>query len=78
VDEKVRDAVVADLRERRAAREAAKVDEALFGLELGAGWGAGPGGLMPAILRAVEAEATVGEICRSLEKALGTHDPARP
>jgi methylmalonyl-CoA mutase N-terminal domain/subunit len=78
VDEGARDRLVEDLARRRAARDARKVDEALFGLEMEAGWSAGPAGLMPAILKAVEAEATVGEICRSLEKAFGTYDPARP
>jgi methylmalonyl-CoA mutase N-terminal domain/subunit len=78
VDESGRDAVVADLQARRAARDVKRLDEALFALELAAGWDPGPTGLMPAILRSVEAEATVGEICRSLEKAFGTYDPSRP
>jgi len=80
VDEAARDAIVEDLGRRRAARHAGRLDEALFALELASGWGGGPSGpgLMPAILRAVEAEATVGEICRSLEKAFGTYDPSRP
>jgi methylmalonyl-CoA mutase N-terminal domain/subunit len=80
VDDRARKDLLEDLEERRASRSAARLDEALFGLELEAGWDRGSGGpgLMPAILRAVEAEATVGEICRSLEKAFGAFDPARP
>jgi len=70
--------IVDDLRRRREARDPKKLDETLFALELEAGWGSGPNGLMPAILKAVEAEATVGEICRSLEKCFGTFDPSRP
>jgi methylmalonyl-CoA mutase N-terminal domain/subunit len=78
VDDRARDALLADLAARKAARDARRLDEALFGLELECGWGSGSAGVMPAVLRAVEAEATVGEICRSLEKALGAYDPARP
>jgi len=77
VEEAARDAVAADLAARRAARDGKALDEALFALELAAGWGSG-GGVMPAILRCVEVEATVGEICRSLEKVYGAHDPTRP
>jgi len=76
VDEMATTALVEDLRRRREGRDARRLDEALFGLEIAAGWGGG--GLMPAILKAVEAEATVGEICASLEKSLGAFDPARP
>jgi methylmalonyl-CoA mutase N-terminal domain/subunit len=78
VDESVQKGIVEDLRRRREARDAKKLDEALFALELEAGWGSGPRGMMPSILKAVEAEATVGEICRSLEKSFGTFDPSRP
>ncbi len=78
VAESARDALVDDLKRRREKRDGKVLDEALFGLELEAGWGSTGRGLMPAILRAVEAEATVGEICRSLEKSFGTFDPARP
>jgi methylmalonyl-CoA mutase N-terminal domain/subunit len=78
VSDAARDVLVEDLRRRREARDVKRLDEALFGLELEAGWGPGPKGLVPAILRAVEAEATVGEICRSLEKSFGTFDPSRP
>jgi len=77
VDPAVRDGLAADLASRRAARDAKRVEESLFALELAAGWSAGDG-IMPAILRCVEAEATVGEICRSLEKVYGAYDPARP
>ncbi|MCK6481739.1 MAG: methylmalonyl-CoA mutase family protein, partial [Planctomycetes bacterium] len=78
VDGSVRDALVEDLARRRAARDGARLDEALFGLEIASGWSPSPDGLMPSILRAVEAEATVGEICRSLEKSFGAYDPSRP
>ncbi|NUN52474.1 MAG: hypothetical protein HUU06_06770, partial [Planctomycetaceae bacterium] len=70
--------LVEDLARRRAARDGARLDEALFGLEIASGWSPSPDGLMPSILRAVEAEATVGEICRSLEKSFGAYDPSRP
>ena len=80
VDDRARKQLVADLERLRSERSTARLDEALFGLEIEAGWASGSGGpgLMPAILRAVEAEATVGEICRSLEKAFGAFDPSRP
>jgi len=78
IDPAAQRGIVDDLRRRREARDAKRLDDALFALELEAGWGSGPAGLMPAVLKAVEAEATVGEICRSLEKCFGTFDPSRP
>jgi methylmalonyl-CoA mutase N-terminal domain/subunit len=77
VTEAAQGRLVKDLQKRRTERKSVAVDDALFGLELAAGWSSGDG-LTPAILRCVEAECTVGEICASLEKVFGKHDPARP
>ena len=78
VEESAREAIVAGLAARKAARDPRLLDEALFGLVIASGWSPAPEGLMPSILKAVEAEATVGEICGALEKSFGTFDPSRP
>ncbi|MHC4922894.1 MAG: acyl-CoA mutase large subunit family protein [Planctomycetota bacterium] len=78
VDPSVQERIVSDLAKRRSERDTKKVDETLFGLELAVGWNAKPGAVMPAILRCVEAEATIGEICRSLEKVYGSYNPDAP
>ena len=58
------------LRERRARRDAGKVDTALAALGEAAG---GDDNLMPFILDAVRAEGTVGEIAGTLRGAFGEH-----
>ena len=58
------------LRERRAGRSAPVVDAALSGVERAA---RGSENLMPAILAAVEAEATLGEIADRMRAVFGTH-----
>jgi methylmalonyl-CoA mutase N-terminal domain/subunit len=70
IDTRARDRIVKDLRELRASRDAGAVTAALDGLRRAA---AGTGSLLPPILMAVEAYATVGEICRALEGVFGTY-----
>jgi methylmalonyl-CoA mutase N-terminal domain/subunit len=57
----------------RAGRDAAAVTAALDAL---AGQAAGDSNLMPAILDAVRAEATLGEICAALRTVFGAYRPA--
>jgi methylmalonyl-CoA mutase N-terminal domain/subunit len=61
----------------RAARDAAACESALAALAADAGTGAGTvtaPNLMPRILDAVEAGATVGEICARLQAVFGRHE----
>jgi len=58
----------------RATRDALRVQAALKTLgETAAGTGAGTGNLLPAILEAVRAYATIGEICDTLRAVFGVH-----
>ena len=54
----------------RAARNQAAVDACLAELRTGA---AGTANLMPLILAAVKAEATVGEVCDALRSVFGEY-----
>jgi len=68
VDESVRERQVARLRALRARRDAGAVRAALAALEACA---RGTANTMPAILRAVEAYATLGEIADTLRGVFG-------
>ncbi len=61
---------VALLAKRRAARDNARVEAALAALHAAAG---GPANLMPPILEAVSARATIGEICATLARTFGRY-----
>ncbi len=67
------------LAERRAARDQAAVDTALAGLaEAARRSGDGAGNLVPPMLDAARAEATLGEICDTLRAVWGTYaEPPR-
>ncbi len=71
-DPAAREEVLADLAAVRARRDAARVSGALRALEEAA---RGRANLMPPILAAVEAYATVGEICAVLERVFGKYRP---
>ncbi|MDF5752576.1 methylmalonyl-CoA mutase family protein [Spongiactinospora sp. TRM90649] len=63
------------LAQRRAGRDQAAVDAAMGGLVSAA---RGGGNMIPAMLDAVRAEATLGEICDALREEWGTYsEPAR-
>ena len=68
----VRDEVLADLEASRSSRDGAAVDQALTALGEAAAVDDAP--LFPAILRAVETRATIGEICETLERVFGRFD----
>jgi len=68
IDERERDRIVADLRALRAGRDAARHRRALEELRRAC---SADGNLVPPILEAVEAEATVGEICAAMESVFG-------
>jgi len=70
VDEKLHARRAERLRELRARRDAAAVREALEALESAA---RGDGNLMPPILAAVRARATLGEIADRLRTVFGVH-----
>jgi methylmalonyl-CoA mutase N-terminal domain/subunit len=69
--------LAADQRRRletlRADRDGRAVEAALAELEQVAG---GTGNLLPAIIAAVSAEATLGEICATLRSQFGAYRPA--
>ncbi|MCZ6596327.1 MAG: methylmalonyl-CoA mutase family protein, partial [Planctomycetota bacterium] len=71
-DAGARDEVLADLDRVRAERDAAKVEGALQAVRACA---RGTDNVMGAILAAVEAYATVGEICAALEEEFGSYRP---
>lgn len=73
VDESVRTAQIAALQQLRATRDAAQVSAALAALEEAARTPHAP--LMPAIVVAVEAYATLGEICDALRRVFGEYTP---
>jgi methylmalonyl-CoA mutase N-terminal domain/subunit len=73
VDPRVGEARAARLRALRAARDRDRVLRALDRLEAAA---RGPVNLMPLILDAVVASATLGEICDRLRAVFGVHHPS--
>jgi methylmalonyl-CoA mutase N-terminal domain/subunit len=73
VDESVRRDQMAALRQLRAARDGARVAAALAAIDAAA---RDPqAALMPLIVEAVEAYATLGEICDTLRKVFGEYTP---
>ncbi|MEW5975804.1 MAG: methylmalonyl-CoA mutase family protein [Acidobacteriota bacterium] len=75
LDASVESGQIADLGQLRLQRDAVQVTQALERLDEVA---RGSGSLMPAILEAVEAEATVGEIAGRLRDVFGEHREAAP
>jgi methylmalonyl-CoA mutase N-terminal domain/subunit len=71
-DPGARDEVIADLEAARTRRDAAAVTRALDGVEEVA---RGKGNLFAPILAAVEAEASLGEVCDRLEGVFGRYRP---
>jgi methylmalonyl-CoA mutase N-terminal domain/subunit len=70
--DQAREEVLANLARVRAARDPNRVAGALRALEETA---RGRANLLPAILAAVEAQATIGEICAHLERVFGRYRP---
>ncbi|MCI0588105.1 MAG: methylmalonyl-CoA mutase family protein [Planctomycetes bacterium] len=70
VGERAREEVLASLAAARNSRDGGRVRRALDALEKAAGAGSN---LLPPILEAVEAYATVGEICARLERVFGRY-----
>jgi len=70
--DRARDEVLATLRRARAERDGAKVEGALRALEEAA---RGRANLLPLLLSAVEAYATIGELCARLERVFGRYRP---
>jgi methylmalonyl-CoA mutase N-terminal domain/subunit len=70
IDLRERDRIVAGLKEFRASRDGPAVQARLDALKQAA---EGKDNLLPPILDAVEAYATVGEICRTLEGVFGAY-----
>jgi methylmalonyl-CoA mutase N-terminal domain/subunit len=70
VDPALEQEQVALLKSRRGARDAARVQRTLDALDGAAG---GSSNLMPLIIDAVAARATIGEICATLAKTFGRH-----
>ncbi len=70
VDEHARTEVLRSLAAARASRDAGRVEAALGRLERSA---SSRENLMPAVLEAVEAYASVGEICARLERVFGRY-----
>jgi len=64
--------VLKDLEQLRRTRDAAAVEAAL---RVGEETARGASNLMPAILAAVEARATTGEVCAKLERVFGRYRP---
>jgi methylmalonyl-CoA mutase, N-terminal domain len=73
VDESVQATQIEALRRLREKRDGAAVTQALNKLRLAA---EGSDNLMPPILEAVEAYATIGEICDELRRVFGEYRPA--
>ncbi|HVS18425.1 MAG TPA: methylmalonyl-CoA mutase family protein [Planctomycetota bacterium] len=71
-DPKAREGVLADLERARAMRDSARVEGALAALRDTA---RGSGNLVAAMLPAVEALATIGEVCAVLEAEFGSYRP---
>ncbi len=70
--DEAREQVLATLARVRAERDGARVDGSLRALEEAA---RGRSNLLPPILSAVEAYATIGEICGRLERVFGRYKP---
>ncbi|MEQ1892218.1 MAG: methylmalonyl-CoA mutase family protein [Planctomycetota bacterium] len=70
--DKAREEVLASLARARAQRDPSRVEGTLDALEAAA---RGRANLMPAILSAVEAYATIGELCARLERVFGRYKP---
>jgi methylmalonyl-CoA mutase N-terminal domain/subunit len=73
IDESVAERQLGRLEEVRRKRDGQRVERALERLEVNAG---SPGNLMPAILEAVRAYATLGEMCDALRRAWGEYEEA--
>jgi methylmalonyl-CoA mutase N-terminal domain/subunit len=73
VDPGVGDALAERVARLRAGRAAAGAGRALDALERGA---RGRANLVPLLIEAVEASATLGEICERLRAVFGTHQPS--
>jgi len=74
VDEAVQKKKIADLREVKATRDAAKVKTCLDAVRTASTSG---GNLMPPIIEAAKAYCTQQEICDVLRETMGTYtDPA--
>ena len=74
IDHTAGDAQCARLRDLRARRDGGRVEKALAELRERAAEDTGPASnLMPCILEAVRAHATLGEICDSLRAVFGTY-----
>jgi methylmalonyl-CoA mutase N-terminal domain/subunit len=71
IDEKVAEEQVARVRALRASRDRSRVARALAGLREAA---AGTDNLMPPILEASRAYATVGEMCDALREVFGEYE----
>ncbi len=74
LDPAVQEAQVRRLREVRATRDSARVTNVLSRVEEAARDPSAP--LMPLFIEAVEAYATIGEICGVLRKVFGEYEPA--
>jgi methylmalonyl-CoA mutase, N-terminal domain len=73
VDPAVGEAQAAALRALRARRDSARVEAALRGIDAAA---RGDANLMPPILEAARAYATLGEICDAMRAVFGEHRPS--
>jgi methylmalonyl-CoA mutase N-terminal domain/subunit len=73
LDPGVGEALVDRLARLRRTRDAARAARALDALEAGA---RGRDNLMPLLIEAVEAAATLGEICERLREVFGVHQPS--
>jgi methylmalonyl-CoA mutase, N-terminal domain len=73
IDSGVGEALVERLARLRRARDAGRAGRALDALEAGA---RGRDNLMPLLIDAVEAAATLGEICERLRAVFGVHQPS--
>jgi methylmalonyl-CoA mutase N-terminal domain/subunit len=71
IDERVAEEQVARVRALRASRDRSRVERALAGLRDAA---AGTDNLMPPILEASRAYATVGEMCDALREVFGEYE----
>ena len=70
IDPAERDRIVADLRDLRSTRDNTAMAKALGALKRGC---EGDANLVPLILGAIEAYATVGEICAAMESVFGVY-----
>lgn len=73
VDESIRAAQSASLAQLRAERDNSRVQQVLARLDAAARDAHAP--LMPILIEAVEAEATLGEICDTMRKVFGEYTP---